>query len=57
MSEKAKDKGYHINVLIDPAFVSHIARKAMTYEELNARFSARGHSLAVLDHYYRPDAE
>ncbi|KAJ3346546.1 hypothetical protein GGF32_007627 [Allomyces javanicus] len=29
----------------------------MTYEEINARFSARGHSLAVLDHYYRPDAE
>ncbi|KNE55708.1 hypothetical protein AMAG_17812 [Allomyces macrogynus ATCC 38327] len=122
MSAKAKDKGYSINVLIDPAFASHITasvqehaktgqkfvfadlvdedkdksfdcysrlirtasqsipelngastvnfrkahvthdlglykRNAMTYEELNARFSARGHSLAVLDHYYRPDAE
>ncbi|KAJ3348891.1 hypothetical protein GGF32_005909 [Allomyces javanicus] len=122
MSAKAKDKGYHINVLIDPAFASHIAvsveeraktgqkfvftelvdddkdksfdhyskliraatqnipelngattvdfRKAhvtndlglyktntMTYEELNARFSARGHSLAVLEHYYRPETE
>ncbi|KNE63609.1 hypothetical protein AMAG_19024 [Allomyces macrogynus ATCC 38327] len=122
MSAKAKDKGYSINVLIDPAFASHIAASvqerakmgqkfvfadlvdedkdksfdcysrlirtasqsipelngastvdfhkahvthdlglykcnAMTYDELNAWFSARGHSLAVLDHYYYPDAE
>ncbi|KNE71554.1 hypothetical protein AMAG_20391 [Allomyces macrogynus ATCC 38327] len=122
MSAKAKEKAYRINVLIDPAFASHIVvsvqerakmgqkfvfanlvdddkdksfdrysklirtasqsipelngastvdfRKAhvthdlglyklnaMTYEELDAWFSAHGHSPAVLDHYYRPDAE
>ncbi|KNE70938.1 hypothetical protein AMAG_20261 [Allomyces macrogynus ATCC 38327] len=39
MSAKAKDKGYNINVLIDPAFASHIA--ASVQERAKTDSSAR----------------